>query len=86
MDYFKKLSGFRLKEILEDKGYKTFLRDWEILARIRNSLVHTGSLGNIAGMNDREINDLILRLTGDSIEVFTLINNKVVKSNRISAD
>lgn len=83
---FQKLNGFSLKDVLADKGYKIFLSDWKKLEQIRNRIVHNGSIGNSVGMNSEEINNLIIRLTKDSMEVFTLINNEVVHFNRISAD
>lgn len=83
---FQKLNGFSLKDVLADKGYKTFLSDWKELAQIRNRIVHNGSIGNSVGMNSEEINNLIIRLKKDSMGVFTLINNEVVHFNRISAN
>ncbi|MHA6529328.1 hypothetical protein [Paenibacillus sp. BAC0078] len=72
---FYKLSGVKVKEILEPAGFNRFLSEWEIIASLRNKVVHRG----FYGQSDIDIGATITNLLNDCIEVFALINNEVTK-------
>lgn len=72
---FNKLSGMKIKELLNSNGYNDFLPQWEAISTLRNKVVHRG----FHGQTDLDVKMAIQNLLNGCIDVFALLNNECNK-------
>ncbi|MEK4045918.1 hypothetical protein NSU18_19995 [Paenibacillus sp. FSL H8-0048] len=76
---FNKLSGLKMKELLNNNGFTDYLFWWEAISTLRNKIVHQG----FYAQTEIDVNMTIRNLLNNSIDVFALLNNE---SNLLQAN